>query len=134
MKYTLNNCTIGGSVSFPEFRTTKDGKTFFTCQLTTKYFNSRTKDNEYMNHSVVCYLEYEVNSLQKQNLVKGDKIIAIGELIPNNYTTKDGAQVQSYQILAKEFVILHQNAKSEKNQLEGSETHSENSEDDSIPF
>lgn len=103
----MNNITICGSIGEPRFRdvNTKTGvrevASFGICQ---------TEGKDAQNNTIFAWYnaEYWMNkdSKLKQYLVKGTKILAVGELKTEKWTDKDGVERSTIKIAVRNLELV----------------------------
>jgi len=110
----MNHITISGNLGAdPELRYTKNGRPLTTLSVAT---TRKVKDeNETVWHHVECWAELAENCAA--TLVKGTRVIVIGRMDKQEFTTTSGEQRTKTLIVANEVAVslIHQNVSVERN-------------------
>lgn len=106
---SVNRATLLGNVGKdPEARATTSGTAVTTISLaTSKQWRDKTTGEAREStewHRVICY--DRLAEIACQYLRKGSKVYIEGEIQSREYTTREGETRRSYEILARELVLL----------------------------
>ena len=93
-----------------EVKTLSSGKIFLSFTIATDVYDSETKSEVAMWHSCALWTPRDGDTRRIDALApymtKGKQVSVDGSLKYNNYTNKDGVEVQAININAREIVLL----------------------------